>query len=1271
MYRVGIDTGGTFTDLVALDDQNGRIRTVKVPSTPQEPAAAPLDAIGQSALTPDEIGRIVLGTTIATNARLQKKGATVLYVGTDGVQDVPIIGLIARKEAYNPAWEKPSAGVLRRHVFGIKERIDHKGNILIALEQPELERLGDWIDEWLASQPAQEWAVAVNLLFSYVDPSHEEAIGAYLAERFPDLPVSLSCHVCPIWREYQRSTTVITDAFIKRIIDRFVGQVSADLQTAGIGAPLSIMKSNGGHLQAESAGEAPVQLLLSGLAGGVIAGARFARDHADGNGVTLDMGGTSCDVGLVTDGAFGSTTEYEVEWGVPVSALFIDYTTIGAGGGSIAYVDAGGLLRVGPRSAGADPGPACYGKGGTEPTVTDANVVLGRLDPDYFLGGEMTLDAAKAHEAVTALGATLGLTAVETARAILETAAENMADAIRLMTVERGIDHRDYALIAFGGAGPLHAVDVAAPLEMKKVVVPPHPGLCSALGTLLTDLRVDRARTVNHRSDTVDLDVLNDQLRALARAAVDELVREGLEDEAHVTGYLSMRYMGQNFGELVQLDALELDEAAFSQALERLHRQHEELYGYALRDKVVETTEVRVIAVGEERTDATLSAPASGSGRAYAHREVYFDGDKPLETPIYRRAELPAGSVIAGPAIIDEMDSTTLVPPRSEVEVGDDGSLIVSLPRAAGAAVGIGRLAPEKDPVTLTVVNNALGNICNEMESAMVRTAYSPIFSESRDFSCCLFDRRLRMVGQAEMNPAIICAGLHTVPLCVKEMDEPIEPGDVIVHNDPYRGQCHMPEHLLMKPVFVDGTLIGYAANIAHIAEIGGMAVGSFASTATEVFQEGLRLPPVKLLSRGEYVKDVWRITLANHRTPNTTWGDFHAMIGSLNTAEQRLGALVKRLGIETFERICDALVDHAEHWMRNEIRKLPNGIYKAEDYFEDDGVTTKRYYFRPTVHIRDEEIVVDLSESDEQARGPINVTYVATAAAGCTAVLQTLCARDVPLNSGCFKPLRVVSPPGTVANPVFPAPSVAGNTEGQPRIIAAVQHALSKAVPEMVSAAEGGTACNLLLGGIHPDTGEYWTHYQLEGGGWGGRLGKDGNTALCCAHASTIRATPIEVFETRFPLRVLKYEIRPDSGGAGKWRGGLGCWRQFEVVADAISVSALTDRMTEGPYGLMKGKPGAPTGFFVKRVEDEEFRTFKEVYGTVSPTKFINIRLHRGDQILVRVPGGGGYGDPRERADDALRADLADGFVSVDGLRAYGRDASFASFLNRAVAAE
>ena len=407
----------------------------------------------------------------------------------------------------------------------------------------------------------------------------------------------------------------------------------------------------------------------------------------------------------------------------------------------------------------------------------------------------------------------------------------------------------------------------------------------------------------------------------------------------------------------------------------------------------------------------------------------------------------------------------------------------------------------------------------------MVRTAYSPIFSESRDFSCCLFDRRLRMVGQAEMNPAIICAGLHTVPLCVKEMEEPIEQGDVIVHNDPYRGQCHMPEHLLMKPVFVDGTLIGYAANIAHIAEIGGMAVGSFASTATEVFQEGLRLPPVKLLSRGEYVKDVWRIALANHRTPNTTWGDFHAMIGSLNTAEQRLGALVKRLGVETFEKICDALVDHAEHWMRNEIRKLPNGIYKAEDYFEDDGVSTDRFYFRPTVHIREEEIVVDLSESDEQRGGrstsPTSPPPLPAAPRCCRPSAPATCRSTAAASSRSAWWHR----PARWRTRCFPRQASPATPRASPASSRAVQHALSKAVPEMVSAAEGGTACNLLLGGIHPDTGEYWTHYQLEGGGWGGRLGKDGNTALCCAHASTIRGDADR--GVRDPLPAPRDEVR------------------------------------------------------------------------------------------------------------------------------------------------
>ena len=716
MLRIGIDTGGTFTDFVALDAASGRISIAKVPSTPKQPSDAPLAAIRQSNVPPADVERIIIGTTIAANARLQKRGATVLYLGTKGVEDAPIIARIDRKEAYNPAWPKPDSGVKRRHLYGVAERLDHKGAVLLPLKDSELRRLGAWIARWLKSDPTADWAVAVNLLFSYVNPAHEQAIGRYLAKRFPDLPVSLSHEVAPIWREYERATTVITDAFIKRTISEFSGQLASGIKALGIKAPLSLMKSNGGHAETKSAIQAPVQLLLSGLAGGVIAGRRFARDHANGNGVTLDMGGTSADVGLISNGEFGSTSQYELEWGVPVSALFIDYTTIGAGGGSIAYIDSGGLLRVGPKSAGADPGPACYGRGGTEPTVTDANVVLGRLDPDFFLGGEMQLDADLARRTIASLAAKLHLSVDETAVAIINTTAANMAHATRLLTVDRGLDARDFALIAFGGAGPLHAVDVARQLGMTRVIVPPHPGLCSALGTVLTDLRVDRARTVIHRSDRIDMKRLAAELRGVVQEALSEIKRDGLKGEAALAGYLSMRYLGQNFGELIKLSSLEMNQATFDRAMEDMHRRHEELYGYSMRDRVIEVTEVRAVALGEETVSAQLLAPAGGKAEPHAVRMLYFAKAGRVKTPIYRRTELPEGTRLVGPALIEEMDSTTLLHPGDSVEVRADGSLVIELSKTINASAGAqaavqGRRAPAPDPTTLTVVNNALRNI--------------------------------------------------------------------------------------------------------------------------------------------------------------------------------------------------------------------------------------------------------------------------------------------------------------------------------------------------------------------------------------------------------------------------------------------------------------------------------------------------------------------------------------------------------------------------------
>ena len=894
--------------------------------------------------------------------------------------------------------------------------------------------------------------------------------------------------------------------------------------------------------------------------------------------------------------------------------------------------------------------------GGIEPTVTDANIVLGRLDPDYFLGGEIRLKPELALKAVKRLGVKLKLNPYESALAILNTAAANMSDAIRLLTVDRGLDVRDFSLISFGGAGPLHAIDVANKLDLNQIIIPPHPGLCSALGTVLTDLRVDRARTVMHRTDEINLKMLSREFGQLSKQAYTEIRRDGLKGDATIVGYLNMRYLGQNFGELIEIKHINVTTKVLRQAIEDMNDRHKKLYGYSMVNRVIEITELRIVALGSERINVKLAAPSSQLLRKYATRKIYFETVGFINVPVFRRKFIAAGKIVKGPAVIEEMDSTTLVHPNYFAKVESDGSMIVVPQKLRRAS---SRNEKEKrsssNPVTLTVVDNALRNICDEMGSAMVRTAYSPIFSESRDFSCLLFDRRGRMIGQAEMNPAIMCAGLHTVPHCIAEIgEENFNAGDVIVHNDPYRGQCHMPEHLLLKPVFIDKQLVGFAGNIAHIGEIGGMAVGSFASTATEVFQEGLRIPPVKLMVKGEYAKEVWRIMMANHRTPDATWGDFHAIMGSLNTAEKRLESLILRYGLEAFEKICDSLIRHADRWMRNEIKKIPNGTYSGQDYFEDDGVVSKRYFFRADVHIYDQEIVIDLSRSDDQAFGPINVTYVATAAAGCTAILQSIETSGVPLNSGVFRPLKVIAPPGKIVNPTFPAPSVAGNTEGQPRIISCVQMAMAKALPEKVGAAEGGTACNLLMGGTHPDTGEFWTHYQLDGGGWGGRPGRDGNNAQCIAHGSTIRSTPTEVFETRFPLRVIEYSLRNDSGGAGQYRGGLGIRRLFEVTAHSITLSALLDRTKEGPWGLLGGKRGEPAGVLVKRRKEKRFRTFVEAFQTVSPTKFVNIKLFQGDQLLILAPGGGGYGNPKKRSEKDLESDLLDQFITLSGKKVY-----------------
>src|SRR5207248_10069325 len=464
------------------------------------------------------------------------------------------------------------------------------------------------------------------------------------------------------------------------------------------------------------------------------------------------------------------------------------------------------------------------------------------------------------------------------------------------------------------------------------------------------------------------------------------------------------------------------------------------------------------------------------------------------------------------------------------------------------------------DSVTLSVINNAYVNICREMGTAMMRTSYSPIFNEGLDFSCMIFNRQGDLIGQAEFCPTMLGSCQYAMKWALEELGlESFEPDDVVIHNDPYRGQCHMPEHLVVKPVFWQDRLWGFVGNIAHVGEIGGMAPGSFAADATEVYQEGLRLPPVKIISRGQYNRDVWKIILSNHRTPDTSWGDYHAMIGSLHIAEKRLHELLARYGAAFLDEVTRELLDYSERFMRAEIREIPNGTYRAEDCMEDDGVSPNPYYMRLKLVVRGDEVIADWTHSDLQARGPINATFVVTAAATYSGLLHII-SDDIPLNSGCYRPIHLVTRPGTLVNVKHPGPSVGGNTETHPHIQNVVLRALAQAVPERVSAAEGATSCNFLFGGVHPETGVYYTNYHIEGSGWGGTTEHDGNDVQCPENGNC-RNTPVEILETKYPFICLSFGMRQDSGGPGQFRGGLASSRVLRVTAPEITVSALFDR--------------------------------------------------------------------------------------------------------------
>ena len=677
-FRLGIDSGGTFTDVVLMDESTGKLHITKTLSTPSDPSLGVFNGIvkiiEQTGVDSQEIAALIHGTTVATNALLEYKGVPTALLLTKGFKDILSIVRQDRPKMYDFFQRRPEPLVPRHLRFEVHERMSYDGSILTPLDEDEVQET----IESVRNKGIQ--AVAVCFIHSFSNPAHELRVKELFAAHFPEATVTLSCEILQEIREYERMSTTVVNSYVMPIIERYLGRLEKRMEEAGLAVDLNVMQSNGGIMPAPSASKKSVATILSGPAGGVLGSQFLASLARERNVITFDIGGTSTDICLISDGAYLNTKESEIG-GHAIKVPMIDINTIGAGGGSIAWIDPGGALRVGPWSAGADPGPASYGQGGVKPTVTDANLVLGRLNPAYFVGGEMDLRPELARDVIVEkVARPLGLSLERAAEGILKVINASMIRGIRRVSVERGYDPRSFSLMAFGGAGPLHAADLALEMNIPQVIVPLTPGVNSAVGLLIADFRYDFSRTYLARCSEIDVANLQAHVDEMEAQALEEMLSEKIPRENIVfLRSVDMRYLGQGYEIEVPLGTGALSQRSLEDLVESFHAAHEQLYGYRLPQDDTQVVYIRLAALGKVPKPSFTEEALSGedaSGALKTTRPVYIQG-RAVETAIYERSALRPGNRIQGPAIVEQFDSTTLILPGQRCAVDTYHNLII------------------------------------------------------------------------------------------------------------------------------------------------------------------------------------------------------------------------------------------------------------------------------------------------------------------------------------------------------------------------------------------------------------------------------------------------------------------------------------------------------------------------------------------------------------------------------------------------------------------